>query len=208
MTAREVIVGREPELARLDEALARARAGTPVVVLVTGEAGMGKSQLVSAVGERTDALVVPVACDPAEADLDYGVVEHVLRAAPLDPAWVDAVVPGPGTGPLDAGATLLAALDDLPLEQGVVVVVDDAQWADSASLDALTFVARRLRAEPMALCVTCRTAAVDMLPAGLVRLAGRRAGGPARRRGAARARGRAAARPHRRQSAPRGGAGP
>ena len=171
MTAREAIVGREPELARLDAALARARAGTPVVVLVTGEAGMGKSQLVAAVGERTDALVVAVACDPAEADLDYGVVEQVLRAAPLDPTWVDGVVPGPGTGPLDAGATLLAALDDLPLEQGVVVVVDDAQWADAASLDALTFVARRLRAEPMALCVTCRTAAVDTLPTGLVRLA-------------------------------------
>lgn len=135
MTA-DGIVGRAAEVARLDGALATARAGTPVVVLVTGEPGMGKPHLAGDVGSRTDAVVLAVSCDPADADRDHGLVKRLLRAAPLAPGWVERVVPGAGADPLEAGAQLLAALDDLPLDRGVVAVVDDAQWADRPSLDA------------------------------------------------------------------------
>ena len=170
-------VGRADDLARLDGAVARAAAGVPTVVLVTGEAGVGKSHLVGALGRRGAATVVATACDPAEATRDYAVVGRLARAAPLPADVVEGLSPRPGTAPLDAGAALLRFIDETQLADPLVVVVDDAQWADRPSLDALTFAARRLRADRVAFVVTCRSEQVDDLPLGLVRLADEDGGG-------------------------------
>lgn len=165
-------VGRDAELGVLEAAVARAEAGQPTVVLVTGDAGIGKSHLVGVLRERAGALVVGVACDPAETTEDYGVIGRLARAAPLPAAEAEGLAPRPGTDPLDAGAALLRIVDGTQLTDPLVVVVDDAHWADRPSLDALTFAARRLRADRVALVVTCRTENVDELPVGLLRLAG------------------------------------
>ena len=164
------IIGRDGELQRLDAAVARARAGSPTVVLVVGEAGVGKTHLVQAAFERSDALVVAATADPAEAELDYAVVEQLLRSSPLPGDTVDDLTPRPGTDPLAAGAALMRFIDGLQLDRPLAVVVDDAHWADARSLDAIAFVARRLRADHAVLCLATRTDGPETLPAGLLRL--------------------------------------
>jgi DNA-binding CsgD family transcriptional regulator len=164
------LVGREGELARLDDAVDRARAGSPTVVLVVGEPGVGKTRLVQAGFERSGAVVVSATADPAEAELDYGLLEQLLRSSPLGGDTVDDLMPKPGTDALAAGAALMRFIDGLQLDRPLAVVVDDAHWADGRSLDAIAFVARRLRADRAVLCLTSRTDGIDTLPTGLVRL--------------------------------------
>ena len=141
------------------------------VVLVVGEGGMGKTHLVRHALARSGALAVVAEGDAAEADLDYGVLDQLVRRSPLDGSAVDDLVPRSGTDPLVAGAALMRFVDGLAIDGRLIVVVDDAQWADRSSLDAMTFAARRLRADQVVLCLACRPEGVDRLPAGLARLA-------------------------------------
>ncbi len=163
-------VGRAAELARLVAAFGDA--GTPGlrVVLVVGEPGMGKTHLVRHALGRCGAPAVVAEGDPAETDLDYGVLDQLVRRSPLDGSAVDDLVPRAGTDPLVAGAALMRFVDGLALDRPLVVVVDDAHWADRPSLDAMTFAARRLRADQVVLCLTCRPEGVDRLPPGMARL--------------------------------------
>ncbi|HLM63493.1 MAG TPA: AAA family ATPase [Acidimicrobiales bacterium] len=163
-------VGRADELEAFDRALAQASDGRPTVVLIVGEAGMGKTKLVQETLRDRDVLVATAAGDPVEADLDYGLVDQLLRDSRLDADTVGATLPGEGTDPLEAGAALLRLVDGLQLGLPLVVAIDDAHWADRPSLDALTFAARRLRADRVLLCVATRPEGVDRLPRGLMRL--------------------------------------
>jgi DNA-binding CsgD family transcriptional regulator len=176
------IVGRATEVGQLLDALASARAGTPAVALVTGEAGIGKTTLwraaLAGAGEGTGGdlagpapIVVTATCDEAERDLTLGVVDQLLRRAAALGAAAPAADPGPGADPVRVGGALLAVVDGLGLDRPLVVVVDDAQWADHASLAALAFAARRLHGDPVLLCLACRDDGVGRLPAGLVRRA-------------------------------------
>jgi DNA-binding NarL/FixJ family response regulator len=176
------VVGRDAELARLRGALAGVRSGRPAVVLVVGGPGGGKSSLVEAAfgaapaaggagrGEGAPVLVT-ASGDEAETDLDYGVLDQLARGFPVDALTRDALRPRPGVEPHRVGAGVLRLVDAARPGTPLVVVVDDAQWADRASLDALAFAARRLRADPVLLCVACRPDGLARLPAGLVRLA-------------------------------------
>src|ERR1700691_3557059 len=97
-------VGRQGELAILDERLAVAASGHPQVVYVEGEAGAGKSSLLSRfVRSLSHAATLEVAGDEAESLLSYGVIDQ------LQPG----VVTEPGTDPLAAGAWLVDLLDQL-----------------------------------------------------------------------------------------------
>jgi DNA-binding NarL/FixJ family response regulator len=175
------IVGRVAEAARLERALDAARAGHPTVALVTGAPGIGKTSLWRALlrpapdgrpGATSGCFHLLVATgDEAETDLDHGIVSQLLRRAPLDAATRAALDPGPGADPVRVGSTLLALLDRIEHDRPIVVVLDDAQWADKGSLRAITFAARRLGQDRVLLCVTCRDDACDRLPTGLVRLA-------------------------------------
>ncbi len=171
------IVGREADTARLQGALDAARAGHASVAVVTGPAGIGKTSLWRAVlsgtrgPSRQDVLVVVATGDEAETDLAHGVVDQLVRQAPLDDRTRAALAAGPGADPVQVGAALVALVDELLLDHTLAVVVDDAQWADEASLRALTFAARRLEGDRVFLCVTCRDDATDRLPPGLLRLA-------------------------------------
>jgi DNA-binding CsgD family transcriptional regulator len=165
------LVGREPELATLRAALERASKGEPTVVLVVGEAGMGKTELLRSVAEAPGVIASVAAADEGESELDYALVEQLLRRSPLAGDQVSDTLPSVGTDPLEAGASLLRLVDGLQLGAPLVVAIDDAHWADRSSLDALTFGARRLRADRVLLCVATRPESLDRLPQGLVRLA-------------------------------------
>src|SRR5580692_4937254 len=114
-------VGRQGELRILGERLAAAAMGHPQVVYVEGEAGGGKSTLLSRfLGSVPDAVVLQVGGDEAETLLSYGIIDQ-LRAG---------VLTEPGTDPMAVGVRLLDLFDRLQSGcQVVVLAVDDLQWA-------------------------------------------------------------------------------
>ncbi len=86
-----VFVGRSAELGRVAEVIALVEAGQPWLVTVEGEPGVGKTALArrclagpAAAGLR----VLPARADQAEADLDFGLVDQLLRAAGEPPGWL------------------------------------------------------------------------------------------------------------------------
>lgn len=171
-SAGDAFVGRDAELSRLDDLLAHAAQGRPSVQVMVGAPGIGKT---TCLRRWLDALVdiryVWVSGDEDETRLPYGVLHQLQRrlAGPgIDPLAPDA-------DPLVAGALLLDQLGEaFSGAEPLVVVIDDAQWADRPSMRALTFVARRLVAE-RAMLLACTRATSD-LPDGLVRLTDTSAG--------------------------------
>src|SRR5271154_4250846 len=141
-------VGRQSELSILGERFAAAEMGHPQVVYVEGEAGGGKSTLLSRfLGSLPDAVILQVGGDEAETLLSYGIVDQ------LQPGTVTE----PGTDPMAVGARLLDLLDRLQADgQVVVLVLDDLQWADRPSLRAVLYALRRLRADKVLAVVSTR----------------------------------------------------
>ena len=154
-----VFVGRQAELAAFTDVLTRVRQGQPWLVTVEGESGIGKTALVRrCLASATDFCVLSARADPTEADLDYGVIEQLLRG--LDRRLVDNYPLLSGdvvkSSPFGVGAELLAIVGEELAKQPVAVVVDDVQWADRRSVDALSFMLRRLSVEPVLVVVVIR----------------------------------------------------
>jgi DNA-binding CsgD family transcriptional regulator len=156
------LVGRDIELARLAGLLARARAGEGGATVIRGEPGVGKSRLLrAAAAEARDFRRLAVAGVQSESDLAFGALA-LLLAPVLDgvdalPAvqaqslrvalGLSAGAPGERLATYAAVVALLAASAD----QGpVLVIVDDLQWCDAGSREAILFAARRLAADPVA----------------------------------------------------------
>src|SRR3546814_137369 len=156
-----------------DALLGEGGGGRRSVGVVDGGAGMGKMSLVRGALAGGPSVLVGASADESEAELDFAIVDQLARAAPLAAADRDALLGEIGGEPLRIGAALVALVDGLDLDPArpLVVVVDDAQWADAASLQAIAFAARRLQRDPVLLCVIARTDGLDRLPDGLVRLA-------------------------------------
>jgi DNA-binding CsgD family transcriptional regulator len=187
------LAGREDELSRLVGALG----GDTRLILVTGDAGVGKSRLVTEgmataaglVMVRGECLPVtgtlpllPVASALGElARLDAGrLMEAVLGAAPgFVRAEVGRLVPhlGPSGGPglegrgegwhrerLFAAVTQLLSAVAERSETGAGVVVEDVHWADSETLDFLTFLSRAARPSAVRVVVTCRSDEAPLAP--------------------------------------------
>jgi DNA-binding winged helix-turn-helix (wHTH) protein/energy-coupling factor transporter ATP-binding protein EcfA2 len=145
------LLERDGALAVLDDAVADAGTGRGRVVLVTGDAGMGKTTLVRAMASATGAAgrVLIGACDDLVTPLPLGPLRDV--AARVDPAFGQALdSPSPG----DAQRALLDELTRPP--SPTVLVIEDAHWADEATIDALVFVTRRLADVPAAIVMTYR----------------------------------------------------
>jgi DNA-binding CsgD family transcriptional regulator len=168
-----VFVGRLPELAALRAALAAARAGEPHVVLIQGEAGIGKSSLVSEfLGGQRGVPVVAASGEEAEAFLPYGVVQQLAAGAAAVSAGaltgLKLLSPGPraDADPLRVGVDLLALLSSLQGGEAVAVVIEDLQWIDLASARALLFACRRLGADRVLVVFTCRPGGMSQLGEG------------------------------------------
>jgi len=172
--SRDVFVGRQSELDTLQAALAHVRAGQPRVVLIEGPAGIGKTALLDRfLRVETDVQVLRASGEPWEALIPFGVVDQLIRAAGGSRARVLAGRERalPVDEPISVGAHLLDLMGDLDSERPVVLVIDDAQWADVDSLRALLFALRRLVAGRVMALLTVRPEDVARLPEGLRRLA-------------------------------------
>jgi DNA-binding CsgD family transcriptional regulator len=178
-----LLVGRDQELSLLLELVRRASEGAGGAALVLGEAGIGKSRLVSEFGRRAGeqgALVLVGECvDLAEAELPYAPIVGALRAVVRERSEPDLAKlfgaargelsrllpelgdPAPGV-PGSVGQTrlfelVLGVLSRLGQERPVALVIEDVHWADSASLDLLAFLVRNQRSERLATVVTFRS---------------------------------------------------
>ena len=152
----------------LDRLLEELRAGASSVLVLRGEAGVGKSALLEYLLERTSGCRVALAAGvESEMELAYAGL-HQLCAPMLDglerlPApQRDALGTAFGLRAGDApdrflvGLAVLSLLSDVAVERPLVCVVDDAQWLDKASAQVLAFVARRLVAESVAVVFAVR----------------------------------------------------
>jgi DNA-binding CsgD family transcriptional regulator len=164
------IVGRQEELASLRGFVDAAR--SPAALVLEGEAGVGKSTLWLAAVEHARARGLRVLSSrPAEAesalahvglaDLFDDVVDEVLPALtpPRRRALEVALLLEEAKEPVEAGALGLAvrdALQSLTDEGPLLVAIDDLQWLDPASEQALSFAARRLDARPLLLLLARR----------------------------------------------------
>jgi hypothetical protein len=154
------VVGRQAERRLLDEAVRSAAAGDPCAVLVLGEAGVGKTTLVRSLAERAAAGGATVLWAPC---LRFGAVESTLL--PLVQAferWQREVGPEAatsllgrvrgaadlvpslgeqsGTSPVGLLPVVGAVVDRIAAAAPTVLVLDDVQWADAATRDAVAYV--------------------------------------------------------------------
>jgi DNA-binding CsgD family transcriptional regulator len=163
-----VLHGRDMERARLAQMLEAARAGQASSLLIRGEPGMGKSALLNdiAAGDR-GFRVLRTAGLEAESALAFAALHRLLRPAldrlgalPAPQRRALRVAFGEEEGdqldPFMVALGTLSLLTELSESRPVLCLVDDLQWLDAASRDALLFVARRLLAEPVAIVFAAR----------------------------------------------------
>jgi DNA-binding CsgD family transcriptional regulator len=163
-----MLIGREPELGQLDELLGEARLGRGRALTLRGNAGIGKTVLLDyAVRQASGFQVLHYTAVEFEAELPFAGLQALL--GPL----VDLLpeIPEPQARALRVALALesIATTNRLAVYAGVLslfgeaaeripllVVVDDAHWLDRPSAEALTFAARRLTAESLALLFAVR----------------------------------------------------
>ena len=150
------------------------RAGRPRLVILEGPAGVGKTALVRRfLREAGDLRTLRATGEEVEALLPYGVVHQLVRAAHLDVPDALTRLDAPGSqsrDPMSVGAGLVELLGTLQRGPAVGLVVDDAQWADRPSLQALLFALRRLEADRVLALLSTRESVPGELLEGLHRL--------------------------------------
>ncbi|WET76751.1 LuxR C-terminal-related transcriptional regulator [Amycolatopsis sp. QT-25] len=158
-----MLYGRAGEQAAIEALLAAARDGRSGSLVVRGEAGIGKSALLDWAAEAADGLrVLSVTGIEAEADLAFGGLVQLLwpiqdRLTTLPAPQAEAlraVLDSGRTGGQDrfvSGLAVLTLLADVAEDGPVLCLIDDAQWLDRTTADALLFAARRLAADRVAM---------------------------------------------------------
>ena len=186
------VVGRDVELAVIADFLAGISDGASVLVL-EGEAGMGKTTLWRSAIERAEASsMVVLRAQPAESEMSLSfsalgdLLDPVLGTvlAPLPPAQRAAlsralVLDDSEDIASDAhavGVALLGVLRTLAADGPLLLAVDDVQWLDAATAAAVAYAGRRLRDESIGILLARRTGLVSAVADELRRSLGERAG--------------------------------
>jgi DNA-binding CsgD family transcriptional regulator len=172
-----MLLGRDPECARLESLIGATRAGDGAALVLRGVPGAGKSALLDFAAERAEGLTVLRAGGiPSEAEVAFAGALEVLRPV-LDRL---AELPGPQRDALGGalglvpaverdrflvGAATLAVFVLASAERPVLACVDDVHWLDAPSLDALLFAARRLAGAPVSMILAARDEPVPTLDA-------------------------------------------
>jgi DNA-binding CsgD family transcriptional regulator len=158
------LVGREAELARLDGALRQAQRGAGSIVLLSGEAGVGKTRLVADLAARSDATLLRGAATHGAA-APYGPVVAALRShlrsnpdglADCGPLRTQLALllpelgdPAPAADRAALFEAIRCAFADVAADGHALVVLDDLQWSDQATLELLAALADPLRDLPV-----------------------------------------------------------
>src|SRR5437899_1299319 len=177
------LIGRDSELSTLEDALLSALRGDGGVVIVGGEAGMGKTRLVNTLASRARTLgcvVVAGGCSEAELSLPYlpflEAIGNYLTTADADdlgqrlgPAAGELAQLFPQLGAPSGSSTdsvqaklrlfesILILLRDAAGHRALLVVLEDLQWADPATRELLDYATRRLRSTNVLILATYRT---------------------------------------------------
>ena len=162
------MLGREREREVLDRLLDGARGGRGGVLVVRGEAGVGKTALLDYAVEAGRGFRIARASGiDADMELPFAAVQQLCSRClelmdHLPEPQRDALAvafglsAGPAPNPFLVGLAVLGLVSEAAEEQPLLAVVDDAHWLDHASARALAFVARRLLAEKVALLFATR----------------------------------------------------
>ena len=182
-------VGRSSESGLLDGLLARVRGGESEVLVIRGEAGIGKTALLRyAARQASGYRVAELTGVEAEMELPFAGIHQLcgtmldrLDALPAPQRDALSVALGLAVGEVPdrflVGLAVLSLLAAVAEERPLLCLVEDAQWLDAASSQIVGLVARRVRAESVAIVVAVREPAAVARLRRSVRAAPRRAAG-------------------------------
>jgi hypothetical protein len=165
------LIGRAAETEIIDRLLGDAFSGRSGVLVLTGEAGVGKSALLAYARARADGMgILQTAGVQSEAEIEFAALYQLLRPAldgvgslpPPQSAALGAalgVEPGRPANRFLIGAAVLSVLSAAAGDRPLLCLVDDAGWLDYESAVALAFAARRLEAEAVVVIVAARSVA-------------------------------------------------
>ncbi|WP_067703621.1 helix-turn-helix transcriptional regulator [Nocardia jejuensis] len=175
-----MLYGRSPEVQQIGHLLSAALEGRSGALAVIAEAGEGKSALLQYAAEQAEAGWRILRCSgvETESELPFAGLHLLLASAlgqiealpePQQKALGGAVglCPGDGADRFLIGVATLTLLSELCADGPVLCLIDDAQWLDRSSADALLFAARRLGAEGIVMLFAGRR---DFEPQGLPEL--------------------------------------
>ncbi|WP_459798646.1 BTAD domain-containing putative transcriptional regulator [Herbidospora sp. RD11066] len=165
----ERLIARGEQLARIDERLSAVRRGQGGVLIVTGEAGVGKTRLAQAAAEEAEARGMAVGWGRCAEDTGapafwpwLQALRDLGRDTALSLLTGDvALADDPGAALFELHARVVDDLTAAPLP--ALVVLDDLHWADAASLRLLQFAAGELSRRPVLILVTLRPDPGDLL---------------------------------------------
>lgn len=187
------LLEREAEIAALDQALADALAGQGSVVAIEGPPGIGKSRLVASAVELArarDMYTLSVRATELERSYPYGIVRQTADSVTLDKSDEERSALFTGAAKLalpildpasaeeiDSPELMYQRLHglywvtaNLAREQPLLITIDDAQWADEASMAAQRFLSLRIADLPMVLVLGVRTVEVGQIAVPLAEL--------------------------------------
>jgi DNA-binding CsgD family transcriptional regulator len=163
------LYGRRSELRALEELLEAVRLGESRSMVIRGEAGIGKTALLRYLAEQSSGCTV-VRMTGAQSDMELAYAGLHQFCTPLmgglerlpDPqreslSAAFGLADGRAPDRFFVGLAVLSLLAEVATERPLVCLVDDTQWLDTASVQVLAFVARRLAAESVALVLAVRT---------------------------------------------------
>lgn len=166
-----MLYGRGAETAAIDDLIGAAVTGSGRALVLRGEAGVGKSSLLDLAASRVAEMTAPVMVLRAqgvegEADLAFAALHQLLRPVTgllgrLPGPQRDAVagalgLAAPSEDRFLVSAGVLSLLAEAAAGGGVLCLLDDFQWFDRASADAVLFAARRLRTEKVSMLLAVR----------------------------------------------------
>lgn len=170
-----MLLGRERERQELDRALRAARTGSSATLALVGEPGIGKTALLDELAGRADGMQLLRARGiESEAHIPFASLLELVRPAlgalgripaPQAVALESALALRPATAQerFAIGAATLSLLAAHAEDVPVAVLVDDAQWLDASSAQALLFAIRRLIADPIAVVIAARAGEPSLL---------------------------------------------
>jgi DNA-binding CsgD family transcriptional regulator len=169
-SAGQRLLGRAEERSTVDAVLADAKDQTGGSLVVAGRPGIGKSALIEYAIDRASGFRV-VRTGGVESEMAFGyagvhqvvlpILDHIGKLPPPQHVALQAALGRVQQDILDpflVGLAILSLVGEAARAQPVVIVIDDAQWLDDESAIALSFVARRLCAERVAMLVAIREA--------------------------------------------------